>query len=306
MSSSISPTSAFFARGSLLGSWQIGRASPVSIQWYTVSPSIVIAVLTKMSPYSVRSSSSSQDLASLRFGLVSGIMSCNFQVVTQTCGCSTLGGVTSMTGSQCARWNPFMSFCSWQVAFRTLMGSSQQSWNKILPITTPSHCKGYHLITGHCQAGRPGSTPGLRRDTSASARYSVWCPRSTNASYVCRMSSPWWIHLWYFNEYRKSKWAPPQGVRETSFTIGRSSPDTICSVSLWFHCLSCHLAAMSGLTTVTYAQVSMVTGYGLSPTQPCATRLGSALSVMSQHVVGGALMLRPACPLFRQQPLLSW
>jgi hypothetical protein len=38
---------------------------------------------------------------------------------------------------------------------------------------------------------------------------------------------------------------------------------------------------MSGLATVTYAPVSMVTMHGLLPTQPWVTRLGSAFSVMT-------------------------
>jgi hypothetical protein len=61
VSSSTSPTSAYFVTESLLGSWRIGRTFFVSIQWYTVGPSVVIAFIAKMSPYSVRTSSNSRD-----------------------------------------------------------------------------------------------------------------------------------------------------------------------------------------------------------------------------------------------------
>lgn len=47
MSSSISPTSAYFAGWSLLGGWRIGRPAPLSLRWYKVCPYVVIALHNK-------------------------------------------------------------------------------------------------------------------------------------------------------------------------------------------------------------------------------------------------------------------
>jgi hypothetical protein len=79
-----------------------------------------------------------RDPASLTFALAAAIPSCNFGVVSWTCGCSTSGGVTSVTGSQCARGDPFMSFWSRLAAFRTLTGTSRQSRTSVLAMLNPS------------------------------------------------------------------------------------------------------------------------------------------------------------------------
>jgi hypothetical protein len=47
MSSSISPTFACFPRGSLLGSWWIGRSSPGSMRFHSVCPSTAIILQSK-------------------------------------------------------------------------------------------------------------------------------------------------------------------------------------------------------------------------------------------------------------------
>jgi hypothetical protein len=61
---------------------------------------------------------------------------------------------------------------------------------------------------------------------------------------------------------------------------------------------------MSSLAAVTHAPVSTVLSHGLSPTQPCVTRLGSALSVMTAR--GGGPLCTLASPLFHWHPLVSW
>jgi hypothetical protein len=43
----------------------------------------------------------------------------------------------------------------------------------------------YHLMNGHYHAGRPGPSC----DISSSVRCSIWCSRSTDALYTCRMPS---------------------------------------------------------------------------------------------------------------------
>jgi hypothetical protein len=65
----------------------------------------------------------------------------------------------------------------------------------------------------------------------------------------------------------------------------------------WRNCLSGHLAAISGLITVTYVPVSMVTRHGLLPTQPSVTRLGSVYSSMTVKHDRGSLMYTPASAL---------
>jgi hypothetical protein len=137
MSSSISPIFTCFARGSLLGGWRIGQASPVSIRWYTlVGPSIVITLHSKDS---VSSSSNSWNSASLRCGLAAVIMCCNIRTVSWTCGCSTLGGATSMTASQCARG----SFCELLVEMDSI-----QDPHMYLPAVS-DQCPGYVVLWEH-------------------------------------------------------------------------------------------------------------------------------------------------------------
>jgi hypothetical protein len=50
---------------------------------------------------------------------------------------------------------------------------------------------------------------------------------------------------------------------------------------------------MSGLATVTYTLVLTVMRHGFSPTQPCITRLGPALSIMTVNAWSGVLMCPP-------------
>jgi hypothetical protein len=73
-------------------------------------------------------------------------------------------------------------------------------------------------------------------------------------------------------------------------------PSAACSVG---SDLSGHPTVMWGLVTVTYASVSTVTRHRLSLTQFYVTRLGSGLSVMSQHVVGGLNVYAGISPILR-------
>jgi hypothetical protein len=110
---------------------------------------------------------------------------------------------TSVTGSQCASGDPFVSFWSRRVAFRTLTGTFRRSQTRVLrerghpdsvltchfsdrAIGTPSHCAG--IATTRLEGWGP--VPGLHSDTSSSARCNVWRPRSTAALCARRLSSP--------------------------------------------------------------------------------------------------------------------
>jgi hypothetical protein len=61
---------------------------------------------------------------SVRCGLAAVIMSSNFELRSWAWCFPTSGGVTTVTGSQCARGDPLVSFWSRWVAFKTVSGTS--------------------------------------------------------------------------------------------------------------------------------------------------------------------------------------
>jgi hypothetical protein len=91
------------------------------------SDGMSVVIVLHSRDVSVRNPSNSWYLLSFRFELIAAIASCNFGAVSWTYGCSTSGGVTSVTGTQCTRRDPFLSFWLQKVAFRTLVGTSWQS-----------------------------------------------------------------------------------------------------------------------------------------------------------------------------------
>jgi hypothetical protein len=144
-------------------------------------------------------------------------MSYNFRVVSLTYCCLTQVGVTSMTGSLCQRYS-FVSFWLQWIEFRTLSSTSCLSWTRVLAlhsplemlasgfgsikpfstkrghsnqaITTPSHCTGISWSLATTRQEGWGLSPGHHSNTSSSARCRIWCPRSMDALYAYRVSSP--------------------------------------------------------------------------------------------------------------------
>jgi hypothetical protein len=83
--------------------------------------------------------------------------------------------------------------------------------------------------------------------------------------------------------------------------MGRASPNTrvaLVRLSSW------PCGCMVDLATVTYALVSMVTRYGLSPTQPCVVRLRYVLSAMAANACW-RLNIYDDVPPFCRHPLVS-
>jgi hypothetical protein len=136
----------------------------------------------------------------LKCGLAASVTSCNFKLESWAWGCSKLGGVTSVTGLQCARGDLLVNFWSWWVAFKTLLAVLDQgpgyaySFRRmalrarfyqdifyseralILAITIPSHRAGITWSLATTSLEGRGPAPGLHNDPSSSANRSVWRP----------------------------------------------------------------------------------------------------------------------------------
>jgi hypothetical protein len=133
MSSNISPKHACFTRGGFLWVWQISSGlRSIYTAVHSVAPSIVIALHIKDI-----SALFEEPFQLLEFR-VTQVWACSYNRVPQlgplfwTCGCSTLGEVTSVTISRCARRGPFVNSQSRRVAFSTLLGTSRRSWTRAL------------------------------------------------------------------------------------------------------------------------------------------------------------------------------
>jgi hypothetical protein len=197
-----------------------------------------------MSPYAVQSSSGSRDF---RCGLAAAIMSCHFRVGCWTCDSSTLGEFTSASGHSVLGG----CFCEVLVA----LGSIQDPHGHLLAVLdqgpgcigffgwTGVRTRFYHVIfhsEGAIQSSHHHSLAlcryhliiGLHSHTSSSAKCSIWHPRSTDASYVHRISSPKinsFVILAMCTQILSERCLRVR-VKKTSFEMGRASLDTLCSV----------------------------------------------------------------------------
>jgi hypothetical protein len=278
-----------------------------------------------MSPYT-ESSSNSRNSASLRFRLAAAITSCNFGVMSWTCGCSTLGEVTRVTGSECARRDSFENFWTRQATFRTLTSTSWRSLTRVQAMWSPLGAWSFRL-----GSTTPFSTPrALQLEPSLlwivqvsphhwplpgwkarapprgfitipfAARHSIWRPRYTDASYARMMSRPKMNSLVILVTNTKifSGRRPKVPEQLLSRWGGLSQiPSAACRIgSVAFQAIGQPCRAWQ----VTYTPVSMVTRHGLSPTQPCVTRLGSAICFMTAR--GGGLNVYASIPSFPPTP----
>jgi hypothetical protein len=145
-----------------------------------------------------------------------------------------------------------------------------------------------HLIIGHYQAG-------LNSDTSSSAGRSIWHLKFTDASHACKMPSP------------KMNSAV---ILATSTLIFREITTSFKGGGLpQMPSAVCSFGSAVGTFSDTYSSVLTVTRHGLSPIQPCVSRLGSTLPFMTARGGGGGggvvFMCKLAFPLSRRHSLVS-
>lgn len=112
-----------------------------------------------------------------------------------------------------------------------------------------------------------GFTPGYHNCTSSLPSHSTECPKSMEASWVCKTSSPR-MNLSVVvaaNTQVVSACHPRVSISSTSFKTWRVSPGTVCKICNQVSSLSDSQTVISGLSIITDVLVSVATRHDISP-----------------------------------------